>query len=483
VLFGGRRQGWHEQLADELSAVRLRLCQVPLLEYDIRRRHAPADPGQLAREIRRALDQLGFAPEQTVLHIHNHALGKNVALPGAVGRLAEQGYALVLEPHDFPEDYRPANFQAFASLYGHSAPDSWHGWLYPQAPHIHYAVLNGRDAAALRRAGVDPDRLHLLPNPVLDVGTLPPKDEARRRLEQRFGVGRDQRFLLYPVRCIRRKNVGEAVLYGAVAPPETVVGMTLPAVNPAEAPIYERWKAFAAEHALPCRFELGAAGGLRFPENLAAADLALTTSVAEGFGMAFLESWLAGLALVGRDLPEITADFTCAGLRLDYLRPKLLVPLEWVGRDAFGHALLAAYHRTLASYGRSDHVSLEGVLQVKGTDGLVDFADLGEAQQERVIQRVVRSQADRRELLALNPWLLQQPAEEDGSQALIDHNQEVIGAHYALIPSGRRLAALYRQALDSPRHLPPRPLAQAARILDAFLDLNRFRLIRSTHSA
>ena len=37
------------------------------------------------------------------------------------------------------------------------------------------------------------------------------------------------------------------------------------------------------------------------------------TSLAEGFGMVFLESWLAECPLLGRDLPEITRDFVEAG--------------------------------------------------------------------------------------------------------------------------------------------------------------------------
>ena len=49
---------------------------------------------------------------------------------------------------------------------------------------------------------------------------------------------------------------------------------------------------------------MGAPGGLEFFENLAAADAVATTSLAEGFGMVFLEAWLAGRPLVGRDLPS-----------------------------------------------------------------------------------------------------------------------------------------------------------------------------------
>ena len=111
---------------------------------------------------------------------------------------------------------------------------------------------------------------------------------------------------------------------------------------------------------LPCRFEVGAPGALTFMENLAAADAILTTSLAEGFGMVMLESWLAGRPLLGRDLPEITPDFVRRGLRLDWLRPRLLVPMEWIGRDRFHRAVVEAYRQTLESYGMTPSCDING---------------------------------------------------------------------------------------------------------------------------
>ena len=139
-----------------------------------------------------------------MLHVHNHSLGKNRALPRVVPRLAASGYGMLLQIHDFAEDFRPENYRNL----GRPAPEM----LYPQASNVHYAVLNGRDRAILAAAGADPARLHLLPNPVLDVNRLPERSAARVKLHERFGVAPGDRYLLYPVRCIRRKNVGEALL-------------------------------------------------------------------------------------------------------------------------------------------------------------------------------------------------------------------------------------------------------------------------------
>ena len=86
-------------------------------------------------------------------------------------------------------------------------------------------------------------------------------------------------------------------------------------------------------------------------DNNAAADLLLTTCVAEGFGMVFLEAWLAGRNLVGRDLPEITADFVEAGIQLDSLFARLPVPIDWVGKDNLLESLVQSLTHLRLNYG------------------------------------------------------------------------------------------------------------------------------------
>lgn len=480
LIHGGRRLDWPEDFPERLRSVRLTLHAVPSLDYDDQR-SGPLPPGMLDDQVAAVLDDLRFAPQQTVVHVHNHAVGKNVSLPQSASALAERGYAMLLHAHDFVEDFRPANFQRFSGAIAPATPTAeWHGDLYPQAPQVHYAVLNGRDYHVLETAGIDPGRLHLLPNPVPEPAYLPPREDARRRLSDQCDVAADDRFVLYPVRCIRRKNVGEAILYGKLAPPGTVVGLTLPPLNPTAKPVYARWQQVAAEWDLPCRFDLGAAGKLSFPESLAASDLILTTSVAEGFGMVFLESWLASRALVGRDLPEITTDFRKAGVRLDWLQPQLRVPVEWVGANRVRQTVLDAYRLTLAAFGRAQPPDLSAGLDGKMKDDLIDFGDLDEPLQEQVIRRVSESDADRRSVLDANPWIDQAFSSQPGQAAeLVRHNVELIGRHFSLSASGRRLLDLYKRVVSSPRAGRPEPLQHASRILDQFLDLKRFRLIRT----
>ena len=480
VIYGGRHVGWDDALRDRLRSIGLTLHPLPALDYDEEQppgaAAAPLDPQLLD-----LLDKIEFRPGETVVHVHNHSVGKNAALPGAVVAAAEAGYALLLQIHDFMEDFRPANFRRTAERLGHGRPTAaWHGGLYPQAPGIHYGVLTSRDRGVLEAAGVAPDRLHLLPNPVPEPERLPPREPCRQRLAALFAVPPESVFLLYPVRCIRRKNVGEALLYSALAPSGTVVGLTLPPLNPAEKPIYEAWKDRAAAWELPCRFETGAPGALGFAENLAASDAIATTSVAEGFGMVFLEAWLADRVLVGRDLPEITRDFTRAGVGLDRLEPRLRVPLDWVGAEAFARMFSDAYRRTLEAYDRPGDTSLHDVLDTKTRDGTVDFADLDEPLQAAVIAQARRRRAQRQRLFECNLELERSlGAGREADRALIAQNRRAIAEHYSPGAIGCRLVDAYRKALASPRPGPLEPLRGAGRILDCFLDPARFRPIRS----
>ncbi|NUQ61413.1 MAG: hypothetical protein HUU20_02925 [Pirellulales bacterium] len=482
ILYGGRREGWNEDLPRQLRRIRLSLHEVPALDYDSVRETNACGAGSLADQVTAALSRLGLSPKSTVVHAHNHSVGKNVALPAALGLLAERGYRLLLEIHDFAEDLRPDNFRQFSErMAGGAPPAAWHGSLYPQARHIHYAVLNTRDLKILRDAGTDTDRIHFLPNPVTKTGSLPPRELARRKLAEQFGIDPDQRFILYPVRCIRRKNVGEALLYSRLAPAGTFVGLTLPPLNPAEIPVYSAWKRAAEELGLPACFEVGAPGALSFAENLSAADLMLTTSVAEGFGMVFLEAWLTGNALVGRDLPEITIDFVQAGVQLGLLEPRLLVPMDWVGRERFRAGLAEAYGRALAAYGRPAPADLTRWIREKAQEDLVDFGDLDEPLQRRVLETACESEHNRLRLFGSNPRVESALSIVPvGAAKRIEWNRDRIEERFSLASSGKRLLAIYRRLFATvPQEERPAPLESPERILDRFLDFNRFRMIRA----
>lgn len=471
LFHGGRRLDWDDSLGARLRRVRLSMVEIALLDYDELHGADPSDHGErLGRDVRAALERLDFRGEDTLLHFHNHSLGKNRAVPGLIASLAEDGHAMLLQIHDFAEDFRPANYRRLAS-----AASS--GELYPQAPAIHYAVLNDRDHAILREAGVAQERLHLLPNPAPALGPMPSQEAARAKLARLHRVDPSGRLLLYPVRAIRRKNIGEAMFCALLAGGDTVLGIGLPALSATEKPVYEAWKGVAHELDLPCRFELGA-GGMTFLENLAAADAILTTSVAEGFGMVFLESWLAGRPLVGRDLPEVTADFRRRGLRLDGLWTRLGVPIDAVGYDRYLRTAVEQYRRAAAAYGEAVPTDLDDQLAGKIEDGWIDFADLDEAMQRDVLAVARDDRRFCRRVQQAGPAAAALRATAQSAGATIAENIAVTEREYSAEAVGRGLAAVYRQAAASHRGGPVCPLGAARRILEAFLSPGRFRLLR-----
>jgi len=474
IIHGGRDEGFDRALLHQLEHLRVSLHVVPELEYDELQvgGSGPAGGAELLMALMQVLGELAFVPSDTVLHVHNHSLGKNRAVAEVLPVLAGDGYALLLQMHDFAEDFRPANY---AKVVGAAREKM----LYPQARHIHCAVLNDRDREILTAGGIPTDRLHLLPNPVPELSALPERAASRAKLAERFDVSPEARVLLYPVRCIRRKNMGEALLLGLLGGKESVVALTLAPLNPVEVPAYQAWRQLADELSLPCRFEVGGEQGLTFLENLSAADAVVTTSLAEGFGMVFLEAWLAGRPLVGRDLPEITRDFRAAGVDYPWLYDRLNVPLAWIGEAEFLEHLRVAYGETMVAYGRPEPDDLDIALREKIIDGTVDFGDLDAPLQQQVVRRASGDPAAREELLALNPELgnvLAQPSEE--AAGVIDANRRVIHQRYSREPSGARLLQLYREVAASPRDDTPEPLPGKVDLLGRFLSPRRFRPLR-----
>ena len=179
VFFGGRHDAWLGDL-ESLENLDVSFHVIPQLDFDDYHQAPPIDAETLSHAIRQELRDRGFDPRETVIHAHNHSLGKNLALPGALIDLAQTGFSLLLQIHDFAEDYRAANFRyllsaahqarSVAHLNGRSESDVPSevdaALCYPQASQIHYAVINSRDAAVLKTAGVTDSRLHMIANPV-----------------------------------------------------------------------------------------------------------------------------------------------------------------------------------------------------------------------------------------------------------------------------------------------------------------------------
>jgi len=408
---------------------------VPELRYGVS--SSEAENLRLAIE---AAERRHWQASADVLHFHNHGLGKNFALPLAITAWAQAGRRILLNIHDFAENGRPANYLRLLAELGGTAGLA--RCLYPVAPQVGYAVLTTHDAIRLRRGGLTDD-VTLLPNPV----ALPTGSEAIPR--SMFAA---DRLVVYPTRSIRRKNIGEALLWAAWSEPDELVILTCAPVEGLDVVRHAEWEAFAERLGLRVLFRAQKALDRSTADFLLTADLCLTTSVAEGFGMAFLEPWLAGSPLAGRDLPSVTTDFRQAGVALDPLYPRLDVDARSISAESVREDIEGNIRHFCAAYEVDFEAGfVESAFQSVWQGGSVDFGRVGEPHQRLIIEEVVRS-GQKRQLKA--------------DPGAVDRNRATIQAEFSLEKYGERLMRAYRGLVEvvseTPDFLDPRGVLQAS---------------------
>jgi glycosyltransferase involved in cell wall biosynthesis len=127
----------------------------------------------------------------------------------------------------------------------------------------------------------------------------------------------------------------------------------------------------------------------------------ITTSRREGFGMVFLEPWLFGKPVVGRNLPGVTRDFLDSGLILNHLYSSL--PVDEKGSD---------------------------------------FASLPPPAQRDRIRQLLASRQAAQSLPAMQAAAAALFAEVSESE--IEHNRNVVETGYSIHSYGRKLRRVYR---------------------------------------
>ena len=329
------------------------------------------------------LKEWGKVPD--VWHIHNHSLGKNVNFPKILGILVERGARIILQIHDFAEDGRPSNF-----LLNQKGLKQDKAILYPFSDTIKYITNNQRDQYNLIEAGLPTSMVSVLPNPVSP--SLIEVDSANKKLSV------DQPFTLYPVRGIRRKNLGELIFWSCFAETDEKFLLSLIPENPIERKPFDNWKQFVFKQKLPVAMGVNSLG-YSFTRMMLDARRIITTSIAEGFGFAFIEPWLYGRPIQGRHIPGITEEFSQVGIALDHLYDRIPIPVEWIGESFLHKTLKAALSKTYAKYQLS--MNAESVAKAYSSmvkDQKVDFGRLSEEMQQIIIKKVLGSTTARDEI-------------------------------------------------------------------------------------
>lgn len=406
---------------------------------------------------REAQSYFGEAPD--VWHFHNPTLAKNVLIPTVIKELAEKGAKIVLQLHDFAEDGRPSNYSSQRSFF--DSEESFEETLYPTASQIHYATINRRDRDFLKAAGVKKKNLHVIPNAIrpLSTGTKP---EERPFSEKKL-LG------LYPTRGIRRKNLGEFLLLALIYGDRVDFATTLSPENPEWSEVHSKWTGAVEAMKLPVCLGIADSGEYSFLDLIGWSDFIVTTSIAEGFGLAFLEPWTAGKPVLGRDLPEITCDFASNGLHLKNLYSRIDIPVEWIGVDRIRAAIESMLRRSYLAYDvQLAKNAVKKTWKAWVNNGKIDFGVLNEDFQLEVLHLLHR---DRSKIddIGVPPLDLSTAGE-------IASRKKLIAKIYGPNAYAEQMRALYSRVMQSSSskvgHL------STDKVLEQFLDPGRLNLLR-----
>lgn len=425
----------------------------------------PVSSSDLRKEIfELCRSQTGSIPE--IWHFHNHNLGKNTTIPLLAGNLAENGYHVVFQMHDFPEDGRPQNYQYLSRNLDVEDQGSI---LYPLSGKVFYLVLNRRDLKFMVQAGIPSDRISVLPNSV----RFSKKKSEESENQLRSYLKSHNELALYPTRAIRRKNIGEFLLLSAIDERNTLFAITLSPKNPDEQKYYKPWVAFAGKLNLPVSFDFVHNSGIPFIDLMNSAHHIVTTSITEGFGLAFLEPWLINKPLFGRNIPDITQDFVDQGIDLSTLYQRIDIPTDIIDKKMLKQNMLSGLQRSYDAYQYEFKPEYaETAYRAAVRDNLIDFGRLDEKNQEIAINNILHSRELKNFLSRYNPSFSTKITD------IITNNKSIITEKYNEHVYADRLVDVYSKLSD----IDPNKYdgyVSSTNVLMQFLKPERFNLLRS----
>ncbi|MGD9082336.1 MAG: hypothetical protein PVH55_02125 [Desulfobacterales bacterium] len=387
---------------------------IPGLGYD-RRDQNRSTPQDIAAAITRAI-HLKWKAGCDLVHVHNPTLAKNRNFLKILKALQNKNIKFFLQIHDFAEDGRPLVY---------FSEDEY-------LQNCHYGVINSRDYNILLESGLEKKGVHQIFN-TINPFKLNTTDAPQKNL------------VLYPIRALRRKNIGEAILISLFFKNNETLAITLPPNSPADMESHAQWKAFVKEKNLNVKFEAGLSH--KFLELVLSSKFLITTSITEGFGFSFLEPWTAKKILWGRKLPEICYDFEKNGVRLDHLYTRLTVPVEWLGKEKLFRTWRARIQKAYSMFGiMIDNKKILTAFEKITANESVDFGLLDETFQKTVISNALSDKSNRDRLISLNPFLLD-PGNVSDKEALIQHNMNAVLFHYNKANYRKNLVDIYSRVI------------------------------------
>jgi hypothetical protein len=426
------------------NAFPAKVLHIPQLAYSADYHHS-FEPEDVASAVVQAIES-HFNGPCDIVHVHNPILAKNKKYLKILKALQKRGLSLLLQIHDFAEDGRPQSY--FTEDY---------------PADCHYSVVNSRDYRILLRSGLKKQGLHQISN------TVCRSDNPHPSADSDGGP-----YVVYPIRAIRRKNIGEAILLSLFFKDDETLVITLPPNSKADIESYEDWKAFVSDFHLRVEFDRG----LNHPYEsiVASARYLLTTSITEGFGFSFLEPWLFGKFVWGRKLTDICADFEVNGVSFDHMYTALNVPVDWFEVDGFYEKWKRTIKRAASRFRfEIDKDQIQNTFASLTAGGTIDFGLLDEGFQKQVIGRLVNQNASVHvdELLSLNPNLAQIGKVAHVAN-LIEANRNAVADSYNMAQYRQKLLTTYAQVAKTPI----RQRINKKTLLAEFMDLTEFSLLK-----
>jgi glycosyltransferase involved in cell wall biosynthesis len=360
-----------------------------------------------SKEIRANFEEVSeksksYFRKDRLIYFHNLNLGKNPYWTLAIAELAKKGFPVFNHAHDFSED-RPANQQFMERIISLHFKLNLKETMYPHLPNYHMGVLNQHDYRRVEKSGFNAANLHYLPNPIGISQPMPlPSKAEKEKLFDKLGLDAAKGLVTYPVRAIRRKNIGEFILLQYLFRDRFNFVITLAPDNKVEVEEYNRWKDFCQSNKTEVVFEAGTK--VDFRTLLGVSDFCLTTSIREGFGMIFLEPWMHGTPVVGRNLPMVTNDLKEAGI---------IFP--------------ALYNQIIVNYNNE----------------LVDFPQLDYGMQREALADIIKDKTTAEAVFVNNSHL--KPLFASVDETTLTENQHVILKYFSLTAYGERLHGIYSQ--------------------------------------
>ena len=418
-----------------------------------------------------------YSAANTIWWVHNYHLGKNPFFTKALINISNNSrQKMIFQIHDFPECSR---YKLLSLLRETIKTD-----LYPQNENVRYAVINKRDYQYLVEAGMAKSALFLLENPIEAVHlTTNKRCETLKGLSVHFAPSfpawhSQQKYMLYPVRSIRRKNIAEAGLLSALSDRNIIV--SLPGGSESERGYSNKCREMFTSGLVPGMFGIGLDIGdydIGFEDLIASSSLIISSSIQEGFGYLFLNSMNWAKPLIARDL-DILQDFKAhfSGYPSHFYK-ELLIPLDCHERMVLRTMYLQKLDRLKPQLREDSIMALTTSLETVFISDFVDFSYLTLKKQIEVLEKIQSDKDYKDRCKEINALLIQ----------LIDRffdtepqeNHKLLEKHWGYSSYCKRTEDII-SSFDSPYRIPKKLKGEKAfyeKLQSYFTDWKYLRLL------